>query len=327
MKRLDFYWNSINSVSIVLLPLSGLFCLLSTIRRYLYKLGIFKSYKAPLPVIIIGNISVGGTGKTPLIIELVKQLQLLGKNPGVISRGYGGSATTWPQLVNEKSTAEKVGDEPQLIFQHTKCPLVVGPNRQHDIELLIKQFDCDVVLADDGMQHYALQRDVEIAVVDSQRYFGNGFCIPSGPLREKPSRLKQVDLVLINGGNDNQVSFSLQPLHCKAVGHNVQGNIKLDEFTGKSVHAVAGIGNPERFFNMLSAKGINVIPHAFADHYSYKVSDFMFNDDMPVLMTEKDAVKCLDFDLPNLWSVPVEIKISSLAQKKLNDIFNKLNYC
>ena len=172
MKRLDYYWDSINFVSIILLPLAGFYCLISGARKRLYKIGVLTSYKAPLPVIVIGNINVGGTGKTPLIIELVKQLQARGRKPGVISRGYGGNASTWPQLVSRDSAAETVGDEPQLIFQNTGCPVVVGPNRKNDIELLIKQFDCDVVLSDDGLQHYALQRDIEISVVDSQKRFG-----------------------------------------------------------------------------------------------------------------------------------------------------------
>lgn len=316
MKRLDYYWDSINFVSILLLPLSGFFCVLSKLRKKAYNIGVFASYKAPLPVIIIGNISVGGTGKTPLIIELVKQLQAMGKKPGVISRGYGGNASSWPQIVSQNTNAKKVGDEPQLIFQRTQCPLVVGPNRQQDIELLISQFDCDVVLSDDGLQHYALQRDLEIVVVDNKRQFGNGFCIPSGPLRESVSRLQSVDLVLLNGGSEEQAAFSMQATNCLSL--NGLESIKLASFKGSKVHAVAGIGHPQRFFDMLNSFGIQVISHAFIDHHKFVQADFEFADSYPVLMTEKDAIKCHDFDLTNHWSVPIDIKLTDIAQAKLN---------
>jgi len=324
MKRLDYYWNSINTVSIILLPLSGIFYLISRVRSHLYKLGLLKSYKAPLPVIVIGNITVGGTGKTPLIIELVKQLQAQGRKPGVISRGYGGNATTWPQVVNAQTDAVKVGDEPQLIFQQTCCPVVVGANRKQDIEFLLKEFDCDVVLSDDGLQHYAMQRDIEIVVVDAVRKFGNGFYIPSGPLRESVSRLRHVDMVLLNGGTNQETAFSVQPAQCRPVGRDGD-QLSLDVFSGKTVHAVAGIGNPQRFFKMLKDININVIPHAFQDHYYYKQSDLDFNDDLTVLMTEKDAIKCNRFDLPNHWSVPIEISLTKAAQNRLDQIFDSLN--
>ncbi|VAW65541.1 Tetraacyldisaccharide 4'-kinase, partial [hydrothermal vent metagenome] len=164
MKRLDHYWYSINLVSLLLLPLSGLFCLLSRARLLLYKLKFLKSYRASVPVVVIGNISVGGTGKTPLIIELVRQLQSKGRKPGVISRGYGGKSDTWPQMVGVRTTAQQVGDEPQLIFQHCQCPVSVGADRCQSIELLLSQFNCDIILSDDGLQHYALQREVEVVV-------------------------------------------------------------------------------------------------------------------------------------------------------------------
>lgn len=321
MKRLDYYWYSINFVSLLLLPLSGLFCSVSFIRSKLYDFGILKSYRAPLPVVVIGNITVGGTGKTPLIIELVKQLQAGGRKPGVISRGYGGNATSWPQIVNTDTNAAKVGDEPQFIYQRTRCPLVVGPDRKQDIELLIKQFDCDIVLSDDGLQHYALQRDIEVVVVDASRQFGNGFCIPSGPLRETVSRLQKVDMVLLNGGGELQNSFSIQTSQCSFVGQGSIEKVNISDFSGKIVHAVAGIGNPQRFFSMLENLGIEVIPHAYADHYNYKESDFIFMDNLPVLMTEKDAIKCNEFKLNNHWSVPIDIVLSESAQQRINEIF------
>jgi len=324
MKRLDHYWNSLNFISLVLLPLSGLFCIISMLRSKLYRLGIFPSYTAPVPVVVVGNITVGGTGKTPLIIELVKQLESSGWKPGVISRGYGGAASSWPQLVDESSSAEQVGDEPKLIHQRTRCPMVVGPNRKHDIELLLEKYDCNIVLSDDGMQHYALHRDIEIAVIDARRRFGNGFCIPSGPLRETVSRLQQVNMLVLNGGAAEQSSFNMMAEQCNPVGCNHAESVALKEFIGKTVHAVAGIGNPERFFVMLEKLGINIIPHAFSDHHAYCEADFAFDDQLPVLMTEKDAVKCNQFNVLNYWSVPVEISLSLSAQQQLDQIFSAL---
>lgn len=322
LKPLDHYWYSTNIISLLLLPLAGLFCSISYIRSLLYRLGILKSYRAPVPVIIIGNISVGGTGKTPLIIELVKQLQSQGRKPGVISRGYGGNASNWPQVVDVQSSANMVGDEPCLIYQHTTCPMTVGPDRKQDIELLLSRFDCDIVLCDDGMQHYALQRDIEIAVIDAQRMFGNRLCLPSGPLREPVSRLQSVDLVLFNGADEDQQGFVMQAQDCQKISTNE--SLALADLAGQTVHAVAGIGNPQRFFAMLKKQGLKVIPHEFADHHDYQLSDVLFDDDLTVLMTEKDAVKCKAFDLTKHWSVPIEINLSTSAQLKITQLFDSL---
>lgn len=324
MKSLPHYWDSINLLSILLLPVSGLFCLLAKLRALFYRKGWLASYRAPVPVIVVGNINVGGTGKTPLIIELVKQLQARGHKPGVISRGYGGHASSWPQQVTAESTAQQVGDEPVLIFQRCSCPLVVGADRRADIELLLQQAECDVILSDDGMQHYALQRDLEIAVIDAQRQLGNGFCLPSGPLRETAARLLTVDLVLLNGGGSTQASFKLAAGACEPSGQSDLPSRALTEFKNRQVHAVAGIGHPQRFFTMLQQNGIEVIPHAFSDHYAYQLDDLQFADDLPVLMTEKDAVKCRDFPLTQHWSVPVTAELSAAAQQQLDQILQRL---
>jgi len=324
MKRLDYYWNSLNFVSLVLLPLAWLFCFIGKLRVALYGVNFFKSFKAPVPVIVVGNVTVGGTGKTPLIIELVKQLRSMGKNPGVISRGYGGASSSWPVLVGENITAVQVGDEPKLIHERTACPVSVGPDRQQDIELLLSKYNCDVILSDDGLQHYALQRDLEIVVVDAKRRFGNGFCLPSGPLRESESRLQQVDVVLLNGGEADQLSFNLQPKSCLPINKENAGAKALSEFEGKTVHAVAGIGHPPRFFNMLRGLGIQVVEHEFVDHASYVQSDVVFDDGLAVLMTEKDAVKCVGFELENHWSVPVSAELSESAQDKLNQLLRSI---
>lgn len=331
MKSLDHYWNSINLISILLSPLSFLFFIISRARKYIYNTGFVKSYTSPVPVIIIGNISVGGTGKTPLIIELVKMLQQRGLQAAVISRGYGGEAEQWPQIVNDQSTAKQTGDEPLLIYRQTRCPVVVGPNRKDDIELLLKQFNCDVILSDDGMQHYALQRDAEICVVDARKKFGNGMLLPAGPLRESMSRLQTVDLVLYNGGDKQHESFEMIPSKdVFIVGKRKQQeseqdmSMSLESFRGKTVHAVAGIGNPQRFFDMLKSCGVKVKPHAFKDHYYYQKKDLIFDDDLSVLMTEKDAVKCIHLDLQNHWSVPVDIVLSQSALIKLNGVFDSV---
>jgi tetraacyldisaccharide 4'-kinase len=324
MKSLPDYWDSINLFSILLLPVSGLFCLLAKLRALFYKKGWLVSYRAPLPVIVVGNINVGGTGKTPLIIELVNQLQARGHKPGVISRGYGGKASSWPQQVTATSTAQQVGDEPVLIYQHCGCPMVVGPSRRDDIEQLLQLADCDVILSDDGMQHYALQRDLEIAVIDAQRQLGNGFCLPSGPLRETAARLLTVDLVLLNGGDSSQTSFKLIAGQCMPAGQTDLTSRALDDFKNTRVHAIAGIGHPQRFFSMLEKYGIEVIPHAFADHYEYQLDDLQFDDELPVLMTEKDAVKCRDFALSRHWSVPVAAELSETAQQQLDQLLQRM---
>jgi len=252
-------------------------------------------------------------------------LQSRGRKPAVISRGYGSEACVWPQRVNAQTHAKFVGDEPQLIFNQTQCPVVVGPNRKHDIELLLEKFDCDVVLSDDGLQHYALRRDIEIAVVDKVKRFGNGFCLPSGPLREGAARLSQVDMVLLNGATPQEIGFKIAPSQCISVGKTSIESVNLDFFSGKTVHAIAGIGHPERFFNMLGEYNIQVIPHAYADHYDYHPSDINFNDDLCVLMTEKDAVKCTQFECTNHWCVPIDIKLTTSAQEQLNQMFDSLN--
>jgi len=322
MKRIDYYWNSVNYISILLWPLSLVFFCLSEIRKQLYTLNLLSSYRAPVPVIVVGNITVGGTGKTPFIIELVKQLQQQGKNPAVISRGYGGRSQHWPLVVNDQTNAAQVGDEPQLIFQRTKCPVVVGPNRKEDIELILEKFKCDVILSDDGLQHYALQRDVEICIVDAIKRFGNGWFIPAGPMRESPDRLNTVDLVLYNDGEDKLPSFKMTPTMCLPVAHDNLASVELNDFAGKTVHAIAGIGHPQRFFSMLKQHNINVIPHAYADHHRYQLSDLIFDDEFSVLMTEKDAVKCSDLVLGDHWSVPIVISLSDSAQQKVNQIID-----
>ncbi len=322
MKPIDHYWSGFNLVSIGLLPLTALFCIIAFVRKRLYRLSILSSYRAPLPVIIIGNISVGGTGKTPFIIELVKQLQSRGLRPAVISRGYGGTSKQWPVVISENSSAQDVGDEPYLIHSKTGCPVVAGPDRRADIEQLLAMSDCNIILSDDGLQHYALERDREIAIVDAKRRFGNGLCLPSGPLRETQARLKQVDLILYNGQSSDAASFYLDADCYYSLQDDSE--LALSSLEGRRVHAVAGIGHPQRFFDMLSAKGIMVIPHTFADHHPFSETDFEFGDESPVLMTDKDAVKCQGFKRPDLYRVPVKLHLTDIAQARIDQLIDSV---
>ena len=310
MKSLDQYWYSKNPVAIFLWPISFVFYLLSFLRRLAYKFRLFKSVTVAKPVIVVGNISVGGTGKTPLIIELSRMLISWGYKVGVISRGYGGHGP-WPHQLDDISTAESSGDEPVQIFQRTGVPVVVGPDRIADAQMLIDNNEIDILLADDGMQHYRLNRDLELIVIDAERQFGNGFMLPAGPLREPVSRLKQSGWAIFNAGNetgDQGYAFKIVPTVVKNLASAEEENIAF--FQEKTVHAVAGIGNPQRFFRMLRDNGLNVMEHAFPDHYVYRANDLQFNDSHPVLMTEKDSVKCKNFNNNKLWFVAIDIQLS-----------------
>ncbi len=288
-----------------LMPLGFLFADIVKFRKFLYQIGIKKRHKLAVPVIVVGNITVGGTGKTPLVIYLAQLLKTAGYKPGIISRGYGGQTKHYPQAVSELSKAEIVGDEALLIAKHTACPVVVGPFRVDAGKLLLGQSDCDVILSDDGLQHYALQRDIEIAVVDGERRFGNGYCLPAGPLREPIDRLQTVDFVVVNGQATEPNEFSMQIIGDTAINLRTNQKKPLHEFAGVDCHALAGIGNPDRFFNLLAATKINSVNHAFPDHYQYQPKDIEFSDNKPVLMTEKDAVKCTAFAGAHHWTVPV----------------------
>lgn len=304
-RRLDQYWYKPNLLAFLLLPLAGLFCLAAILRRLAYRLGWLSSHALPVPVIIVGNITVGGSGKTPLVIWLARWLQQQGWQPGIISRGYGGLASHWPQPVHADSDPRVVGDEPVLTVQRSGVPMWVGPDRLAAGQALLRAHHCNILIADDGMQHYRLQRDIEIAVLDGVRRLGNGFCLPAGPLREPAGRLATVDLCVSNGpAEEGEHAMRLQPEKCI---HLPDGREQaLESLRGKTVHAVAGIANPARFFSMLRGYGIRVIEHAFPDHYRYSVADMSFADNLPVLMTEKDGVKCRAFARDGFWVVPVD---------------------
>jgi tetraacyldisaccharide 4'-kinase len=298
-------WYKDAFLGILLLPFAYVFSDIVRIRRFLYRHGVLKSCSLPVPVIIVGNITVGGTGKTPLIIWLAGFLKNAGYKPGIILRGYGGQSETWPQVVTENSDVTKVGDEALLIAKQTHLPLVAGPSRVDAGKKLLAEFDCDVVLSDDGLQHYQLNRDIEIAVIDGERRFGNGYCLPAGPLREPIERLSKVDFIVVNGDKYENDEFSMQLLGEHVVNIKTGEQKFLHEFRGLACHALAGIGNPGRFFRLLEANGIFCTTHSFPDHYSFKRDDIDFGDNKPLLMTEKDAVKCTQIARANHWYLPV----------------------
>lgn len=306
-------WQSFNLFTILLSPLSLLFWIISQLRKQLYSSKILQSYRSPVPVLVVGNISVGGNGKTPVVVWLVEQLQLRGLKVGVISRGYGGENKIFPQLVTPESSPQQMGDEPVLIAQRTLAPVAISPNRKESIELLLSQFELDLIVTDDGLQHYALQRDLEWVVVDGERRFGNGFVLPAGGLRELPSRLKNVQAVICNGKNAKSGEHLMQLATDFAVNLKTGEKRHLNEFIGTNCVAMAGIGYPPRFFSMLENLGIKLIAtHAFADHQAFSIEKLVHlsEKEIPLLMTEKDAVKCRHFAQENWWFVPVSAKFS-----------------
>lgn len=296
----------------LLLPLTAIFAALAGLRRTGYRLGWLSAWKAPVPVIVVGNISVGGTGKTPLTLALVEHLRNQGWRPGIVSRGYGGQGANYPQLVRADSDAAQVGDEPLLLARRAAVPVVIDPLRVRGVQHLLASSDCNIVLCDDGLQHYALSRTVEIAVIDGQRGLGSGWRLPAGPLREPVSRLQSVDLVVVNGAwrapGTMPASAAImtlaaadwQPLRADA------GSTSAAAPTSGVIHAVAGIGHPPRFFAMLAEQGFQPVPHAFPDHHAYTADDLRFSPPAPVVMTEKDAVKCAGIAPADSWYVPVQ---------------------
>jgi tetraacyldisaccharide 4'-kinase len=266
-----------------------------------------RSERLQVPVLVIGNISVGGTGKTPLAIAIAEDLARRGWRPGVVSRGYGGNAGA-PMLLDGHVDPARVGDEPALIRAHG-IAVAVGRDRVAAAHLLLAE-GIDVVLADDGLQHYRLARDVEICVIDGVRRFGNGWLLPAGPLREPPARLATVDFRVVNGGTPQpgEVPMQLQGDEAVDMG-NAARRMPLSGFAGQRVHATAGIGHPQRFFDALRARGIDVVEHAFPDHHAYASGELDFGDGLPLLMTDKDAVKCAAFAREGWWRVPVAAQL------------------
>jgi tetraacyldisaccharide 4'-kinase len=315
MAIIDTFWYRIRPAHLALYPASLLFGAIVATRRWLHVRGILRSERLPVPVIVVGNISVGGTGKTPLVVWLARLLAQHGFRPGIITRGHGG--TTDVQPVAPDSDPAHAGDEPVLLAQRGGCPVWAGRRRvQAARALLAAHPRCDVLISDDGLQHYAMQRDVEIAVVDGQRQFGNGLLLPAGPLREPLRRLGSVDAVVINGGNliarVRARQYAMELLGQRLVNLlDAHRSEPPAAFAGRAVHAVAGIGNPQRFFAHLRALGLVVRPQPFPDHFAFTPEDLAFAGDDPVVMTEKDAVKCRAFARCSYWYLPVDAQVDA----------------
>ena len=312
---LERIWYEGGKGRFLLLPLSLLYCAVNTYQR---KMQSRNQVKIPCAIIVVGNITVGGTGKTPLTIHISKLLQKAGHKPAIITRGYGGKAVNWPQYVTASSDTGLVGDEAVLMASRTAVPVYAGANRLESIRELLHSHECDVIISDDGMQHYKLPRDIQIAVIDGERQFGNGYCLPAGPLREKKGRLDDCDLVIVNGKNKSQNHWYSMILEGNSLTNlKTRAEINLGEFKSKRIHGVTGIGNPQRFFSSLEQKGFDIIKHSFPDHYIFKQSDLSFNDGLDILMTEKDAVKCRNFATDKYWYLPVEAQIDESFDNQL----------
>ncbi|WP_041067384.1 tetraacyldisaccharide 4'-kinase [Thiolapillus brandeum] len=320
-------WYGNNPLAWLLLPFSLLFWALSSFRRMLYYFHLKKIHHFSVPVVVVGNISVGGTGKSPLVVWMCDHLEQLGYKPGIVARGYGGKASHWPQQVRPDSDPVMAGDEAVMLARLTGRPVCVGPDRPAAVQELLAYTDCDIVVSDDGLQHYAMGRDVEIAVVDGERGLGNEFLLPAGPLRELPGRLRSVDLVISTGSwwdsipimkIDDPVALPLLDLEADPQ--------PLAQASGEKVHAVAGIGNPRRFFTLLEQCGLEIIPHAFPDHYQYRREDMQFDDELPVLMTEKDAVKYARFATERHWLVRIAVIPDESFVKKFDELLQDLKH-
>lgn len=369
-ERIIAYWYSpkLNFITALLLPLTFIFWLIIKCRQFFYQIKIFPQYQFSVPIIVVGNLTVGGTGKTPLVIHLANMLKQKGFRVGIIVRAYGISLKKSTEVLLD-SSAFRVGDEAVLIKRNVDCPVMAFRDRVCAVRTLLQKHVCDIVISDDGLQHYALARTLEIAVIDGKRGFGNGYCLPAGPLREPIARLKTVDFVVVNGTynyhstslfipakassslrkqgsiQNSRFLFSQERRMCgndeKRYEHNnrayhmdlrIKGYLQqvkpegavvsINDFKGEAVHAVAAIGHPGRFFDILRSLGLDIIEHIYPDHHLFSAKDIEFSDNKKVIMTEKDAVKCQGFARDNHWFLPVEVKVSSALVDELLNLLN-----
>jgi tetraacyldisaccharide 4'-kinase len=307
-------WYQPTPAGALLAPLGWLFGAGAALRRALFRSGAFRPVGLPVPVIVIGNITVGGSGKTPLTIHLARAMRQAGRHPGIVSRGYGAQASH-PRAVDASGSARDFGDEPLLIARRTGCPVWVGHDRAAAAQALLAAHpQCDLLLADDGLQHYRLARDLEIAVVDGERPFGNGRLLPAGPLREPVARLEDVDAIVINGEGPAPVGRA--PIFRMRLVPGPLYNLRdparaatPEELAGPGIHAAAGIGHPARFFATLNSLGIAAVPHAFPDHHAYAPADLDLPGARAIVVTEKDALKCASFADDRFWVLPVDAEL------------------
>ena len=315
-------WSGESPVWRLLLPLSWLYGLVSGLIRLSYRLGLKKAWRAPVPVAVVGNLTAGGNGKTPVVIWLVEQLQQRGIRVGVVSRGYGGKAASYPLLLSNDTSTAEAGDEPVLIFQRTGAPVAVSPERREAVQALLHAHDLQLIITDDGLQHYKLARDKEIVVIDGERRFGNGWWLPAGPMRERASRLRSVDAIIVNGGvaQAGEIPMQLRP----GLAVNLRSGERRDVASFENVVAMAGIGHPPRFFATLESCGVLPVKTvALADHQALTQTGVsaLVNPQQTLLMTEKDAVKCRGFAEANWWYLPVDaIMTDERAQQLLTEL-------
>jgi tetraacyldisaccharide 4'-kinase len=311
-------WYAEAPSGFLLRPLSWPYEALVRMRYALYRKRWLRPIDVGRPVVVVGNLSVGGTGKTPLTLWLAVQLQGMGLRPGIVLRGYGGSART-ERLASPDSAVEEVGDEALLLARRSRCPVAIGADRVAAARQLLAR-NVEVIIADDGLQHLRLKRVAEIVVIDGERRFGNRRLLPAGPLREPLTRLADVDLLVVNGERVEEAELSMD-LEADIALSVVGGSRRaLEHFAPGPVHALAAIGNPRRFFRMLEGHGLRVIPHALPDHHPLTREDLEFGDSLPVLMTEKDAVKCERFADQRHWFVPVEAVLEEREKRALLDL-------
>lgn len=307
-ERLSRAWYAGHPALCLLRPLEALYRWIVRRRRTAFLAGRSAAFRAPVPVIVVGNLSVGGTGKTPMILWLIGHCRARGLRVGVVSRGYGATPPSLPWRVRAGQSAAQAGDEPLMIVERSGVSLMIDPDRARAVRALLAEEPLDLILCDDGLQHYRLARDLELVLIDAARGLGNRRCLPAGPLREPPERLQEVDACLLNGaGGDSEAGFAFN-LRPSALVNLASGERRpLDHLpAGQAVHAVAGIGNPQRFFATLEALHWRPVPHPFADHAAYSPEDLRFSPALPLLMTEKDAVKCRGFAAADWWYLAVE---------------------
>ncbi len=309
--------------ALALLPFAWVYAGLMRCRRCAYRRGLLRTHKLPVPVIVVGNLSVGGAGKTPLVLWLTHFLASRGYRPGIVSRGYGGRSAAWPRAVTAASDPREVGDEPILLARRGAAPVAVDPDRHRAARFLLENYGCDILVSDDGLQHLALARDIEIVVIDGARRFGNGLLLPAGPLREPLSRLRDADILVSNGATTvGAVTMHYRAGNLRRVCDDAE--IGAEEAAREQpIHAVAGIGNPERFFADLRLSGFQVIAHAYPDHYSFTDGELEFGDALPVIMTEKDAVKYNKYAGARHWYLPIEAELPDDFGARLMDLLTR----
>ena len=341
-------WHSKNVFSLLLLPLSWLYIFFIQLRSLLYDIGVFPSTRINVPVIIVGNIVIGGSGKTPLVIWLSKYFKEKGLTPGIISRGYGGIYKTETEFVKPTSDPLLVGDEPVLIARNTDCSVIVAKKRAKAANELVEKHGCDIIISDDGIQHYSLVRDIEIVVIDGNYPFGNCYCLPAGPCREPKSKpffnadfivnsykghseisdsilLEQLQLTYKNAGLRYQPKTIMRYIYEELMSVETSSKtLALSDLQGQTVHAVAGIHNPSYFFSYLRQKKLDLIIHQFPDHHVFTEEDIKFNDDLSVVMTEKDAVKCLKFSDSRHWYLPVKAKLNESFINAIDNFMKRI---